>query len=138
MKSIWFREEIMGKWCYRSIFFAKNNMSKGLCAFSPLGYPLPHLVWYTNDEERGGSIMDTTFQTGPDATTNTLSISKLTREHFGKTFACLAANNNATEPVATNVTIDMRCKALLSPLFHYVQWCITLQNTHTRAAEALI
>ena len=32
------------------------------------------------------------------------------RTNFGQTFTCMASNNNATLPVATNVTIDMRRK----------------------------
>lgn len=86
-------------------------MEKRVSSYFPLGYPLPKLVWYTNDEQKLIKA-DTTFERLDTATRNTLTIPKLTRQHFGKTYACLAANNNATEPVATNVTIDMRCKCV--------------------------
>ena len=76
----------------------------------PLGYPLPKLVWYTNDGLEELIMADSTFETASEASRNTLSIKRLGRQHFGKTYICLAANNNATTPVATNVTIDMRCK----------------------------
>ena len=55
-------------------------------------------------------MTDASFEVAADSTRNTLSISRLQRQFFGKTFSCLAANNNATGPVATNVTIDMRRK----------------------------
>ena len=55
-------------------------------------------------------MVDPTFETTPegDATRNTLMVKDLGRDYFGSTFTCLASNNNATEPVNTNVTIDMR------------------------------
>ena len=81
-----------------------------------LGYPLPKLVWQTTDNEKGNdgsntvTIADSTYEISGGDTRNTLSISRLKRSHFGQTFACLATNNNVTEPVSTNVTIDMRRK----------------------------
>ena len=55
-------------------------------------------------------MVDPTFETTPegDATRNTLTVKDLGRDYFGSTFTCLASNNNVTEPVNTNVTIDMR------------------------------
>ena len=53
-------------------------------------------------------MTDSTYEVTAEASRNTLSIQNLERHHFGKTFSCLAVNNNATEPVATNVTVDMR------------------------------
>ena len=81
-----------------------------------LGYPLPKLAWYTtsDNEQQGGSgnviAVDSSYDTMGGATRNTLSIARLQRSHFGQTFACLATNNNVTQPVATNVTIDVRRK----------------------------
>ena len=86
--------------------------------FLQLGYPLPKLVWYTtsDNEQQGGSnpviIVDSSYDTMGGATRNTLSIPRLQRSHFGQTFACIATNNNVTDHVATNVTIDMRRKLL--------------------------
>ena len=80
--------------------------------FLQLGYPLPKLVWYTSDSEQGGivTIADSSYDTLGGATRNTLSIARLERSHFGQTFSCQAMNNNVTDPVTTNVTIDMRRK----------------------------
>ena len=86
--------------------------------FLQLGYPLPKLVWYTtsDNEQQGGSnpviIADSSYDTMGGSTRNTLSIPRLQRSHFGQTFACIATNNNVTDHVATNVTIDMRRKLL--------------------------
>ena len=86
--------------------------------FLQLGYPLPKLVWYTtsDNDQQGGSnpviIADSSYDTMGGATRNTLSIPRLQRSHFGQTFACIATNNNVTDHVATNVTIDMRRKLL--------------------------
>ena len=54
--------------------------------------------------------MDATFEFNDNSTINTLFIKTLDRTNFGQTFTCMASNNNATLPVATNVTIDMRRK----------------------------
>ena len=66
----------------------------------------------TRDLEGGNrfEVVDPTFETTPegDATRNTLTVKDLGRDYFGSTFTCLASNNNVTEPVNTNVTIDMR------------------------------
>ena len=80
--------------------------------FLQLGYPLPKLVWYTSDSEQGGivTIADSSYDILGGATRNTLSIARLERSHFGQTFSCQAMNNNVTDPVTTNVTIDMRRK----------------------------
>jgi len=84
------------------------------CISSKTGYPLPKLVWYTtsDNEQQGGSnpviIADSSYDTMGGSTRNTLSIPRLQRSHFGQTFACIATNNNVTDHVATNVTIDMR------------------------------
>ena len=56
--------------------------------------------------------MDATFEFNDNSTINTLFIKTLDRTNFGETFTCMASNNNATLPVATNVTIDMRRKFL--------------------------
>ena len=73
------------------------------------GYPLPRLAWFSVDEEVN-RLVDPTYESDGNATLNTLFIKTLKRSHFGQTFACVASNNNATQPVATNVTIDMRCE----------------------------
>ena len=76
-----------------------------------LGYPLPRLAWFTL-EDKSKQLVDSSFENGGNSTQNTLFIKTLVRTHFGKTFTCLASNNNATQPVATNVTIDMRRKLI--------------------------
>ena len=91
--------------------------------FFSLGYPLPHLIWTAKRDLEGGvEVVDPTFETTPegDATKNTLIVKDLSRNYFGSTFTCLASNNNVTEPVATNVTIDMRCKLYLCILYIFV------------------
>ena len=70
---------------------------------------MPRLAWFTIDEEVN-RLVDPTYESDGNATLNTLFIKTLKRSHFGQTFACVASNNNATQPVATNVTIDMRCE----------------------------
>ena len=77
--------------------------------YSFLGYPLPRLAWFSIQNERQ-QIMDATFEFNDNSTINTLFIKTLDRTNFGQTFTCMASNNNATLPVATNVTIDMRRK----------------------------
>ncbi len=75
---------------------------------------MPRLIWVTEDSEGRTRVIDTTFEVTAsedgEVTQNSLVIKRLNRKHFGQTFTCLASNNNATEPVATNVTVDMRCK----------------------------
>jgi hypothetical protein len=95
--------------------FACHDNSLFLVCFS--GYPLPKLVWLSADPDGFGSVTDASYATtaSGDATENYLNIKSLARRYFGRTFTCMASNNNATKAVATNVTIDMRRK--LNSLF---------------------
>ena len=101
-----------------------NWMVNTFFFFFLLGYPLPRLAWFTL-EDKSKQLVDSSFENIGNSTQNTLFIKTLERTHFGKTFTCFASNNNATQPVATNVTIDMRrkfinVKLIFTGPFHFI------------------
>lgn len=90
---------------------------------------MPQLTWYTSRIPADGSIqnqqqindgnsddvviVDSKFEivhlpSGKTVSRNSLIVPTLSRLHFAQPYRCQAQNNNMTDPVSRNLTIDMR------------------------------
>ncbi|XP_071746099.1 protein turtle [Lepeophtheirus salmonis] len=116
-----------GKRVGTSLEHLEEGTSLMLICISQGGYPPPTLIWNDNSSPGTKEPIDTSFkvvestiksndQNGSSSSEpkrmitvhNTLTINVLTRAYLGKTYECVAKNNDLLKSASMHVTINMR------------------------------